>query len=1149
MKSFLFYIILFAFLKDVAFGQDCCQKLSLPNECHFLCGTREESWWSLTRWRCMHQHGAEVANCKIKASIDYVKAFGQDFTNTIQKSFNKLSTALQAKLSDASKFATATAEELKTVSQDVLSSLTTVSQMTVTQFRGLVPRFKSFSAENLKILLNKINIDVIFQNIQDLAKETWDLAQVKIISSKVYQKYGKDIAKWTSAQFSSLGNLIAGIPSSDLAKVAANTFDKSLTSICKARLKVYQKISLITPATKAFGSLSNWTSTQIKQMCNLVEALTPEQILELSAKEISDAIDGLKSLSFSDTQLDALLKKAKDQYGQISSWTLSQLQNIGKMVKGLSAADIRKIDKEKIKTMLTGLGNIQWDIAQVRRLGTKLKEALGAPDKWTSADLDKAKTLLKGLVVSELEKIDSTGLKNSLRNLKPVVWTMDQSQVILGKIKEKVTLDSLTKEDVLALFNTVDAWSTSDVGRFSQTVLFAVFPELLIVKTIATPVLRQFIRTYKQQPGSKDISVLKGLAQALTRMELNEAVVADIVVTLEQLTGNDWDEAQIVELMVKVRSKLGNLNLTETIDSDSPPWGSKNLKKLGKVILGLTKDELKIFPIRGIEDSVEVMGKQSGWRRGQIISMILRFREYMAFQNKTIENLGELDLETLGSLVQGFAAKELKTLPQSALSVAIKKLGETSGLPEDKLKSFAFTALEHFKNKSGVDILDTNQVKSLGNLVVGLSKEALSKIGKNAFLSEVYNIAKKPGMTNDKFKELIKLGKKYFGKSDVGQWLGEHWKKLGPAIKGMDAAEIMRINKEAFDDVIDYFGEIDGWTPEQAKAFVLKAKDYWKERDVGKWTGAQLRRLGSLINGLSADEILRIAKNNFKDMIGSCAHVSDLNGAVSKALISRAKQVLANGDAAKFNLTEIKLLGCALTGLDTDDLKKLRLDIDVIAELGKHTGWNTEQLKVLAGKVKTFLQTNVNKENLMSIGTLIKGLTADDIKSLTSDSFKYALGKIGKLSGLSEEQINALILKAKEAWGSDVSTWTAAQVIELGNLFSGMKPEDIPKIDKDAIDQIKISALGKMTKDQIKAFTVVQLKSMDSPQAYALTAEQRSGLSGAQLSALVSVEQSDPQEPDPWACKGVCAGATSIFSPSIFMVLLWTLAQLFWIHH
>ena len=77
--------------------------------------------------------------------------------------------------------------------------------------------------------------------------------------------------------------------------------------------------------------------------------------------------------------------------------------------------------------------------------------------------------------------------------------------------------------------------------------------------------------------------------------------------------------------MVKVRAKLGNLNLTETIDSDSPPWGSKNLKKLGKVILGFTKDELKMFPIRGIEDSVEVMGKQSGWRRGQVLLWLSYF--------------------------------------------------------------------------------------------------------------------------------------------------------------------------------------------------------------------------------------------------------------------------------------------------------------------------------------------------------------------------------------------------------------------------------------------------------------------------------------------------------------------------------------------
>ena len=63
--------------------------------------------------------------------------------------------------------------------------------------------------------------------------------------------------------------------------------------------------------------------------------------------------------------------------------------------------------------------------------------------------------------------------------------------------------------------------------------------------------------------------------------------------------------------------------------------------------------------------------------------------------------------------------------------------------------------------------MDTNQVKSLGNLIVGLSRDALSKLSKNAFLSEVHKIAIKPGMTNDKFEELVKLGKKYYGKRYV----------------------------------------------------------------------------------------------------------------------------------------------------------------------------------------------------------------------------------------------------------------------------------------------------------------------------------------------------------------------------------------------
>ena len=59
-------------------------------------------------------------------------------------------------------------------------------------------------------------------------------------------------------------------------------------------------------------------------------------------------------------------------------------------------------------------------------------------------------------------------------------------------------------------------------------------------------------------------------------------------------------------------------------------------------------------------------------------------------------------------------------------------------------------------------------------------------------------------------------------------------------------------------------------------------------------------------------------------------------------------QVIASNDVSKFNFTDIKMLGCAVTGLSKEDLAKLKMDIDVIAELGKHTGWDTEQVSFSA---------------------------------------------------------------------------------------------------------------------------------------------------------------------------------------------------------
>lgn len=42
------------------------------------------------------------------------------------------------------------------------------------------------------------------------------------------------------------------------------------------------------------------------------------------------------------------------------------------------------------------------------------------------------------------------------------------------------------------------------------------------------------------------------------------------------------------------------------------------MKKLGRIILGIAKEELRDLPIRGIEDVIDVLGREKDWDRGQV---------------------------------------------------------------------------------------------------------------------------------------------------------------------------------------------------------------------------------------------------------------------------------------------------------------------------------------------------------------------------------------------------------------------------------------------------------------------------------------------------------------------------------------------------
>ncbi|KAJ7333615.1 hypothetical protein OS493_017158 [Desmophyllum pertusum] len=115
------------------------------------------------------------------------------------------------------------------------------------------------------------------------------------------------------------------------------------------------------------------------------------------------------------------------------------------------------------------------------------------------------------------------------------------------------------------------------------------------------PIVQQFIKKYQEESGGENIAQLGEFAAALSRGEVDAESVDNVTGTYS--LGQD-PEGQ---------DKWGDINATDSDESDSPNWGFLNLKKLGHIALGIAKEELHDLPIRGIEDAIDVLGREKDW--------------------------------------------------------------------------------------------------------------------------------------------------------------------------------------------------------------------------------------------------------------------------------------------------------------------------------------------------------------------------------------------------------------------------------------------------------------------------------------------------------------------------------------------------------
>lgn len=125
------------------------------------------------------------------------------------------------------------------------------------------------------------------------------------------------------------------------------------------------------------------------------------------------------------------------------------------------------------------------------------------------------------------------------------------------------------------------------------------------------------------------------------------------------------------------------------------------------------------------------------------------------------------------------------------------------------------------------------------------------------------------------------------------------------------------------------------------------------------------------------------------------------------------------------------------------------------------------------------------------------------LHKLLRSHFSLAASYVGELTSCSESQMEAFITHALSAFGT-IDTWDTSVVSSVGTMIGGLTASDLPTLTTTQIAAIEPTTVSFIPSSTFVGFTVSQLSSFSVAQAQATTANQQAGLSNAQLDALIA---------------------------------------------
>lgn len=408
------------------------------------------------------------------------KDAASDLTGKLADEFGELSDTVKEGLGNAADFVKLTADDLKTLPDDLLAGYEGLKDMTTEQLSGLADKISSMDSSDFSSFVEKVNPQSLYDSLEDLGKQSWDVASADKIISKVKSLYG-EASSWSTDQLDKFGTLIEGISVDDLAQIKDDVFAKAsylgnMTAEQLAALKekcatmskddIVEFYDSTAPdalkdaiekglvkiewagehaeglferlqKSDLYGDLSTWdesTWSDLKNVSGSILMQGVERIKNINPTAFNESCDIigdalLKAKDFTDATLEKkkktladLTAKATEAFGDAKEWTADTIVKAG---PALLELDMSAVTSEALtEAISSGLGdNFNWEAVKgaADDFATRVKESdvLGEASQWTSANLENLKGLLPVVASAEdLKAVAEDTFKNSLAELK-----------------------------------------------------------------------------------------------------------------------------------------------------------------------------------------------------------------------------------------------------------------------------------------------------------------------------------------------------------------------------------------------------------------------------------------------------------------------------------------------------------------------------------------------------------------------------------------------------------------------------------------------------------------------------------------------------------------------------------------------------------